>query len=149
MRVGLLTGVAGLGDKSYNDLAFDGAKRAESELGITLTVIEPPDLASTEELLRQLAKVGNDLVIGVGFDMQEPMARVAQEFPKTGFAIVDAVVDNPNVASLVFKEHEGSFLVGALAAMMTDTQKVGAIPAMDIPFLNRFTKRPMSKAHCT
>jgi basic membrane protein A len=140
VRVGLLTGVAGLGDKSYNDLAFDGAKRAESELGITLTVIEPPDLASTEELLRQLAKVGNDLVIGVGFDMQEPMARVAQEFPKTGFAIVDAVVDNPNVASLVFKEHEGSFLVGALAAMMTDTQKVGAIPAMDIPFLNRFTK---------
>ncbi len=111
VRVGLLTGVAGLGgDKSFNDLAFDGAKRAESELGITLKVIEPPDLASTEELLRQLAKVGNDLVIGVGFDMQEPMARVAQEFPKTGFAIVDAVVDNPNVASLVFKEHEVHFL---------------------------------------
>lgn len=140
LRVGLLTGVAGLGDKSFNDLAYDGARKAESDLGITLKVVEPPDLASEEGLLRSLAKAGNDLVIGVGFDMADPIKKVSNEFPNTLFAVVDAVVDTPNVASLVFKEHEGSFLVGAVAAMMSKTGKVGAIPAMDIPFLNRFTK---------
>jgi len=139
VKVGLLTGVAGLGDKSFNDLAFEGAKKAESDLAIELKVVEPIDLASTEGLLRDLAKAGNHIVIGVGFDMLEPMNTVAQEFKDTKFAIIDAVVDQPNVQSLVFKEHEGSFLVGALAALMTETDKVGAIPAMDIPFLNRFT----------
>jgi len=108
-------------------------------LAIELKVVEPIDLASTEGLLRDLAKAGNHIVIGVGFDMLEPMNTVAQEFKDTKFAIIDAVVDQPNVQSLVFKEHEGSFLVGALAALMTETDKVGAIPAMDIPFLNRFT----------
>jgi basic membrane protein A len=129
-----------LGDKSFNDLAYEGAKKAESELGVSLKVVEPPDLASTEGLLRSLAKAGNDLVIGVGFDMAEPIKKLADEFPKTLFAVVDGTVDKPNVASLVFQEHEGSFLVGALAAMMSKSGAVGAIPAMDIPFLNRFTK---------
>ncbi|WP_109206858.1 BMP family lipoprotein [Moorella sp. Hama-1] len=140
VKVGLLTGVGGLGDKSFNDLSYEGAKKAEQDLKIKLKVVEPPDLASEEGLLRDLAKAGNDLVIGVGFDMAEPIKKVAGEFPNTKFAIVDAVVDKPNVASLTFNEHEGSFLVGALAGMMTKTNKVGAIPAMDIPFLNRFTK---------
>ena len=140
LKVGLLTGVGGLGDKSFNDLANDGAKKAESELSIQLKVVEPPDLASEEGLMRDLAKAGNDLVIVVGFDMADPLKKVAPDYPNTKFAIIDAVVDGPNVASLVFKEHEGSFLVGALAGMMTKSNKVGAIPAMDIPFLNRFTK---------
>jgi basic membrane protein A len=140
IKVGLLTGVAGLGDKSFNDLAYEGAKKAEADLGVQLKVVEPPDLASTEGLLRSLAKAGNDLVIGVGFDMADPIKKLADEFPKTLFAVVDGTVDKPNVASLVFKEHEGSFLVGALAAMMSKSGSVGAIPAMDIPFLNRFTK---------
>jgi basic membrane protein A len=140
LKVGLLTGVGGLGDKSFNDLAYDGAKQAESSLGIALKVVEPPDLASEESLLRSLAKAGNDLVIGVGFDMADPIKKVADEFPNINFAVVDAVVDKPNIASLVFQEHEGSFLVGAVAAMMSKSNKVGAIPAMDIPFLNRFTK---------
>ncbi|SDY65392.1 basic membrane protein A [Proteiniborus ethanoligenes] len=139
VKVGLLTGVAGLGDKSFNDLAYDGAKQAEKELNIELKVVEPIDLASTEGLLRDLANAGNDMVIGVGFDMAEPMNIVSQEFPDTKFAIVDAVVEQPNVQSLTFKEHEGSFLIGALTALMTETNKVGCIPAMDIPFLNRFT----------
>jgi basic membrane protein A len=140
LKVGLLTGVAGLGDKSYNDLAYDGAKKAEATLGIQLKVVEPPDLASEESLLRSLAKAGNDLVIGIGFDMADPIKKVATEFPNTLFAVVDATVDSPNVASLVFKEHEGSFLAGALAAMMSKSGKIGAIPAMDIPILNRFMK---------
>lgn len=140
VKVGLLTGVAGLGDKSFNDLAYDGAKKAEKDLKVKLKVVEPPDLASTEGLLRDLANAGNDIVIGVGFDMAEPMKKVSAEFPNTKFAIVDAVVDAKNVQSLVFKEHEGSFLIGALSGLMTKTNKVGTIPAMDIPFLNRFTK---------
>ncbi|MHB1654592.1 MAG: BMP family lipoprotein [Desulfitobacteriaceae bacterium] len=140
LKVGLLTGVGGLGDKSFNDLAYDGAKKAEKDLGVQLKVVEPPDLASEEGLIRDLAKAGNDMVVVVGFDMAEPLKKVASEFPNTKFAIVDAVVEGKNIASLVFQEHEGSFLVGALAGMMTKSNKVGAIPAMDIPFLNRFTK---------
>ncbi|SHH27652.1 BMP family lipoprotein [Desulfosporosinus lacus] len=138
-KVGLLTGVGGLGDKSFNDLAYEGAKKAESELGVQLKVVEPPDLASEEGLIRDLAKAGNALVVVVGFDMAEPLGKVAPEFPDTKFAIIDAVVEGNNISSLVFNEHEGSFLVGALAGMMTESNKVGAIPAMDIPFLNRFT----------
>jgi len=140
LKVGLLAGVGGLGDKSFNDLAYDGAKKAETELGITLKVAEPPDLASEEGLLRDLANAGNDLVIAVGFDMADPLKKVAAEFPNIKFAVIDATVDEPNVASLVFAEHEGSFLVGALAALMSKSNKVGAIPAMDVPFLTRFTK---------
>lgn len=140
LKVGLLVGVGGLGDKSFNDLADKGAKQAKTDLGITLKEVEPPDLASEEGLLRNLAQAGNDLVIGVGFDMGNALKKVAGEFPNVKFAIIDSTVNASNVASLVFSEHEGSFLVGALAAMMSKTNKVGAIPAMDVPFLNRFTK---------
>ena len=140
IKVGLLTGVAGLGDKSFNDLSYDGAKKAEKELGIKLKVVEPGDLSAAEGLLRDLVKAGNEMVIAVGFDMVEPLTVVAKEYPDKKFAVIDAVVDQPNVQSLLFKEHEGSFLVGALAAMMTKTNKVATIPAMDVPFLNRFTK---------
>jgi basic membrane protein A len=140
IKVGLLTGTAGLGDKSFNDLADEGAKKAASDLGVDLKVVEPGDLAAAEGLLRDLAKAGNELIFAVGFDMVDPLKAVAAEYPDKKFAVIDAVVDLPNIRSLVFKEHEGSFLVGALAAMMTKTNKIGSIPAMDVPFLNRFTK---------
>lgn len=140
VKVALLTGTAGLGDKSFNDLANEGAQKAAKDLGVDLKVVEPGDLASAEGLLRDLAKAGNELIFAVGFDMVEPLTAVAKEYPNKKFAIIDATVDLPNVRSLVFKEHEGSFLIGALAAMMTKTNKIGSIPAMDVPFLNRFTK---------
>ncbi|MDF9843800.1 MULTISPECIES: BMP family ABC transporter substrate-binding protein [unclassified Paenibacillus] len=139
-KVGLLTGVAGLGDRSFNDLANEGALKAEEELGIELKVVEPGELAAAEGLLRDLANAGNELIIAVGFDMVEPLTVVAGEFPDKEFAVIDATIDLPNVRSLVFKEHEASFLVGALAAMMSETKQIGAVPAMDVPFLNRFTK---------
>lgn len=140
IKVGLLTGVAGLGDKSFNDSSYDGAKKAEKELGIKLKVVEPGDLSAAEGLLRDLVKAGNDMVVAVGFDMVEPVKVVAEEFPDKKFAVIDAFVDLPNVQSLLFKEHEGSFLVGALSAMMTETNKIASVPAMDVPFLNRFSK---------
>jgi basic membrane protein A len=140
VKIGLLTGVAGLGDKSFNDLSYDGAKKAEKDLGIKLKVVEPGDLSAAEGLLRDLVKAGNDMVVAVGFDMVDPLKVVAKEYPDKKFAVIDAVVDLPNVQSLLFKEHEGSFLIGALAAMMTKTDKVATIPAMDVPFLNRFSK---------
>ncbi|MBN2984585.1 BMP family lipoprotein [Cohnella algarum] len=139
VKVGLLTGTAGLGDKSFNDLANEGAQSAATDFGIDLKVVEPGDLAAAEGLLRDLAKAGNELIFAVGFDMVEPLTAVANEYPDKKFAVIDAAVDLPNVRSLMFKEHEGSFLVGALAAMMTETNKIGTIPAMDVPFLNRFT----------
>lgn len=139
VKVGLVTGTAGLGDKSFNDLANEGAKKAEKELGIKLKVVEPGDLSAAEGLLRDLVKAGHTMVFAVGFDMVAPLTVVAKEFPNVKFGVIDAVVDFPNVRSLVFKEHEGSFLVGALASMMSKSGKIGAIPAMDVPFLNRFT----------
>jgi len=79
-----------------------------------------------------------DLIIGVGFLMKDALDKVSGQFPETRFAIIDAVVEAPNVASLIFREHEGSFLVGAIAGLVTETDKVGFVGGMDIPLIHKF-----------
>jgi basic membrane protein A len=138
VRVGLVLSVGGLGDKSFNDSAYEGLKRAERELGITAVYGQPEQMAEDEKYLRQYAAQGIDLVIAVGFLMKDALEQVSGEFPDSKFAIIDAVVEKPNVASLVFSEHEGSFLVGAIAGLMTRTGKVGFIGGMDIPLIHKF-----------
>ena len=138
VRVGLVLSVGGLGDKSFNDSAYKGLLRAKEELKIKPIYGQPEQMAEDEKYLRQYAEQGFDLVIAVGFLMKDALERVAEEFPDSRFAIIDAVVDRPNVASLVFKEHEGSFLVGAIAGMMTKTNKVGFVGGMDIPLIHKF-----------
>ncbi len=138
IRVGLVLSVGGLGDKSFNDSAYRGLMRAKDELKIQPIYGQPEQMAEDEKYLRQYAEQGFDLVIAVGFLMRDALDRVAKEFPNTKFAIIDAVVERPNVASLVFKEHEGSFLVGAIAGLMTKTGKVGFIGGMDIPLIHKF-----------
>lgn len=146
-KVGIVLSSGGKGDKSFNDAALRGLDMAKAE-GIIddYHYTEPPDISKDEESLRFYAEEGYDLVIGVGFMMETAMKNVAEEFSKTNFAIIDAVVDKPNVASLVFKEEEGSFLAGALAAMITtskmpmanDQKVVGFVGGMDMPLIHKF-----------
>jgi basic membrane protein A len=138
VRVGLVLSVGGLGDKSFNDSAYRGLMKAKAELGVEPVYGQPEQMSEDEKYLRQYAEQGVDLVIGVGFLMRDALDKVAREFPQTRFAIIDASVDAPNVASLVFREHEGSFLVGAIAGLVTKTGKVGFVGGMDIPLIHKF-----------
>ncbi len=137
-KVGLVLDKGGKDDKSFNAAGFRGATEGKEKLGIELKVLESSSDNSLEPNHRQLAQRGYDLIIGVGFVHQEPIARVAKQFPKTKFVLIDAVVDLPNVRSVMFQEHEGSYLVGAIAAMSSKTGTVGFVGGMEIPLIKRF-----------
>jgi len=125
-------------DKSFNEAAYAGAERFKKETGIAYREFEVTSEAQREQALRTMARRGSPIVVGIGFSQASGMEKVAREFPNLKFAIVDAVVDLPNVQSIVFKEHEGSFLVGMAAAMASKTGKVGFVGGMDIPLIRRF-----------
>jgi basic membrane protein A len=141
-KVALIFDAGGKFDKSFNQSAWEGAVKARDELGITLKDVEPGDTSAIEEAFRAFAGQGYDILFGIGFANAPSVEKVALEFPNVNFAIVDSVVDLPNVASLVFKEHEGSFLVGMIAAMRSreidGQRKVGFIGGMDIPLIHKF-----------
>lgn len=138
IRVGLVLSEGGLGDQSFNDAAFRGLVRAREELGVTYSYVEPFDISEMEDHQRFFADAGMDLVIAIGFTHESAMYAVAADYPDVKFAIVDTVVDMPNVASLVFEEHEGSFLVGVVAGLMTNTNKVGFVGGMEVPLIRKF-----------
>jgi len=125
-------------DKSFNEAAYAGAERFKKETAIVYREFEVTNEAQREQALRNMARRGSQVVVGIGFSQASGMERVAREFPNLKFAIVDAVVDLPNVQSIVFKEHEGSFLVGMAAAMASKTGKIGFVGGMDIPLIRRF-----------
>jgi len=128
VKVGMAYDIGGRGDKSFNDSAAAGLDRAVAELGVDATELEPTAGGEDrEENLRLLAEDGNDVIFGIGFAFADSIAAAAADFPDTNFAIIDSVVDAPNVASLVFAEHEGSALVGAAAALKTQTNTIGFI----------------------
>ena len=125
-------------DKSFNEAAFNGAERFKKETGIAYREFEVTSEAQREQALRNMARRGSQITVGIGFAQATGMEKVAKEFPNLKFAIIDAVVDLPNVQSIVFKEHEGSFLVGMAAAMASKTGKIGFVGGMDIPLIRRF-----------
>ena len=125
-------------DKSFNEAAYAGAERFKKETAIAYREFEVTNEAQREQALRNMARRGSQVVVGIGFGQASGMERVAREFPNLKFAIVDAIVDLPNVQSIVFKEHEGSFLVGMAAAMASKTGKIGFVGGMDIPLIRRF-----------
>lgn len=137
-KVGVVFSIGGLGDESFNDLAYAGVQQAKDELNIHFSYVEPEDIAEMEEHQRYFAEAGYDMVIAVGFLQESAMMDVAPDYPDTKFAIVDTVVDLPNVASLIFAEHEGSFLVGVVAGMMTKTNTVGFVGGMEVPVIRKF-----------
>ncbi|MDH5354409.1 MAG: BMP family ABC transporter substrate-binding protein [Gammaproteobacteria bacterium] len=125
-------------DKSFNQGVYDGVERFKTETGISYREFEVTNEAQREQAIRKMAQRGLSPIIGVGFAQGPAIEKVASEYPNLKFTIIDSVVDLPNVQSVVFKEHEGSFLVGILAAMSSKTGKVGYIGGMDIPMIRAF-----------
>ena len=125
-------------DKSFNEAAFNGAEQFKKQTGIEYRDFEIQNDAQREQALRRFARDGFSPVVAVGFSQASALEKVAKEFPGTKFTLIDMVVDLPNVQSVVFKEHEGSFLVGLLAAKASKTGKVGFIGGMDIPLIRKF-----------
>src|SRR5437899_4367828 len=132
VHVGIVFDIGGKDDRSFNAAAWEGVKRAAKEFPIVLRDIEPGTPTSIEPAMRAVAERGYDLIIGVGFAQAPIMEQVAKEYPNIHFAIVDGVSELPNVASLVFKEHEGSYLVGMLAAKKSQTGTIGFLGGMDV-----------------
>ncbi len=129
---------AGKFDKSFNEAVYqNGVKPMEAE-GIKIREFEPQNEAQREQGLRRLASRGFTPIVAVGFNMSSAVTKVATEFPDIHFTIIDDKVDLPNVQSVVFKEHEGSFLVGALAAKFSKTGTIGFVGGMDIPLIRKF-----------
>jgi basic membrane protein A len=125
-------------DKSFNEGVSNGAKKFADETKTTVADFEPSNETQFEQALRRFAQRGQDPIIAVGFSQAVALEKVAKEFPNTHFTIIDSVVKLPNVQSVVFREHEGSFLVGMLAAMASKTGKVGFVGGMDIPLVRKF-----------
>ncbi|MBU9917590.1 MAG: BMP family ABC transporter substrate-binding protein [Fusobacteriaceae bacterium] len=140
LKVGIVLSIGGLGDKSFNDSAYRGLEMAQKDLGIEFKYVEPASPSEDEGYLREYAEAGYDLVIATGFLMKDATEKVAKDFPDVKFALIDEVSALPNVASLLFAEDQGSFLVGALAAMMSKTGNVGFVGGMEIPLIQKFQK---------
>lgn len=125
-------------DKSFNEAAYGGAERWKAETGGTYKELEMQSEAQREQALRRLAEAGANPVVMTGFAFGDVLNTVAPDFPDTKFAIIDMVVERPNVKSVVFNEHEGSYLVGMMAALASKTGTVGFIGGMDIPLIRKF-----------
>jgi len=150
IKVGIVL-IGGLGDQSFNDSAYRGIGWAETDFNIEYTKLEPEEGGDLEVSLRNLAMMDHDLIIGVGYSLLDAISIVADEYPNTKFAIVDAgITDKPNVVSLLFKENEGSFLVGMIAGLKAiDDGKdtVGFLGGMDIPLIHKFEAGYIAGVH--
>ncbi len=148
IQMGIVFDVGGRGDKSFNDGAYEGGQRAMKALGIATRYIEPGDGPDRESGLRVLASEGMNLVVGVGFIFTDDLTQLAREYPNIDFAGVDYAVATDkagrpipppaNLAALKFREEQGSFLVGAIAALVSKTKKVGFVGGMESPLIEKF-----------
>ncbi|MTH97480.1 BMP family protein [Roseibium sp. RKSG952] len=138
IKPAVLYDLGGKFDESFNQAAYTGAQKFKDETGIAYRDFELQNDAQREQALRNFARRGMNPIVAIGFSQANALEKVAKEFPDTQFTIVDMVVDLPNVRSIVFKEQEGSYIVGMLAAMASETDKVGFIGGMDIPLIRKF-----------
>ncbi|BEV71395.1 BMP family protein [Paludibacterium sp. B53371] len=129
---------AGKFDKSFNEAAYKGAESFKKETGVAYRDAQISSDAQKEQVLRDMARKNMDPIIAVGFSYTQAIESVAKEFPKTRFVIIDSVAKGPNIESILFKEQEGSFLVGMAAAMKSKTHTVGFIGGMDVPLIRAF-----------
>jgi basic membrane protein A and related proteins len=139
VKAGVVFDIGGRGDKSFNDAAYAGAEKARRELGITYKALEPNTGGTNrQELLKLLADQGYNPIFAIGFSFDAAMNAIAPQYPKTTFAIVDDVVNKPNVASLIFSAEQSSYLVGAAAALKSTGGKVGFIGGVNVPLIQTF-----------
>ncbi len=134
----ILFDLGGKFDKSFNESAYNGAERWAAETGGSYAEVEIQSDAQREQAIRRFAESGANPIVMAGFSWATPLAEVAADYPDTKFAIIDMVVDAPNVRSVVFNEHEGSYLVGMMAAMASETGTVSFVGGMDIPLIRKF-----------
>ncbi|SKC76624.1 BMP family lipoprotein [Maledivibacter halophilus] len=138
MKAALITATGGLGDRSFNDSAHEGFKRAKEELGVEIKVIEPQSTADYLQSLKLAANADYDLIMVVGNDWDDALNTVVPNYPDKKFAAVNVKSEADNLAVAQFADHEGSFVVGALASLMSESGTVGFIGGMDVPGINRF-----------
>jgi basic membrane protein A len=134
----MVTDTGGLGDRSFNDSAYAGLVRAKNDLHVDTTVLQSRSAADYQINMTVLSNKRYDEIFAIGFLMAKDVQEVAERYTKRHFSIIDAVVDMPNVTSVTFKEEEGSFLAGALAAMTTKTKTIAFLGGIDIPLLRKF-----------
>lgn len=140
MRIGLMLSDVGLGDRSFSDAAFLGLVKAREELGIIFDYRELQESQTYEKGLTELVEAGNDLVVGLGYKMQEDLEKVAQKYPDKQFVLIDSESKQSNIISVTFREDQGSFLAGVVAALTTSTNKVGVIGGQNVPVIHRFVE---------
>ncbi|MBB4101723.1 BMP family lipoprotein [Allorhizobium borbori] len=138
VKPALVYGTGGKFDKSFNEAAFAGAEKFKAETGIEYRDFEPTGDTQGEQAIRNFASRGYNPVVAVSFAWTSAIEKVAAEFPDTKFVLVDSVVEKPNVRSVVYAEHEGSYLVGVLAGMASKSGKIGFVGGMDIPLIRKF-----------
>jgi basic membrane protein A len=134
----MLYDLGGKFDKSFNEAAYNGAEMFKKETGIEYVEFEISNPSQREQALRRFAEDGRNPIVMAGFAWAEALEKVAPDYPDLNFTIIDMVVDQPNVRSVVYKEQEGSYLVGILAGMASETKIVGFIGGMDIPLIRAF-----------
>lgn len=134
----ILYDLGGKFDKSFNEAAYNGAEKFKKETGVAYVEFEVSNASQREQALRRFAEDGRNPIVMAGFAWEDALKAVAKDYPDLNFAIIDDAVDLPNVRSLVFKENEGSYLVGILAAMASKSKKVGFVGGMDIPLIRKF-----------
>lgn len=138
IKPALVYGTGGKFDKSFNEAAYAGAEKFKAETGTEYRDFEPTGDTQGEQAIRNFASKGYNPIVAVSFAWTSAIEKVAAEFPDTKFVLVDSVVELPNVRSVVYKEEEGSFLVGVLAGMASKSGKVGFVGGMDIPLIRKF-----------
>jgi basic membrane protein A len=134
----LLYDQVGKSDRSFNEAAYRGAEKFKKESGLSYQEFTPTNESQYAQAMQRFAARGYDPIIVIGFSYASVLEQIAPKFPDTRFVIVDMAVDRPNVQSVVFREHEGSFLAGMIAAMKTRTGKIGFVGGMDIPLIRKF-----------
>jgi basic membrane protein A len=137
-KIAIVFDKGGKDDKSFNSAAYMGAMEAKEKLGAEIKYVEAPDANAFEPMLKAFAKKDFDLIIAIGVSQGDALSKIAPQFPEKKFLIVDAEVKAPNVITALFQEHEGSYLVGAIAALKSKSGVVGFIGGMDIPLIRRF-----------
>jgi basic membrane protein A len=138
IKPAIIYDLGGKFDKSFNEAAFHGAEKFKKETGIAYRDFEISNDTQREQALEKFAEDGNSPIVVMSFSFEQALKKVAPEYPKTQFAIVDTVVDLPNVRSIVFKENEGSYVVGVMAALASKTGTVGFVGGMDVPLIRKF-----------
>jgi basic membrane protein A len=147
LTLGMVTDVGGLGDKSFNDSAYNGLLRSRADLDAYIKVLQSKSAADYQPNLTVLSEARFNMVYAIGFLMGDDLDQVAKQFPQQQFTIIDDVVPEPNIVSVTFKEEDGSFLAGALAAMVSKTHHIAFIGGMDIPLIRKFEAGYIAGAH--